>query len=126
MIGERSGGSYVLTVDAAFARRRRFLSGRGVDTRAEGREAKHAFDFGRNCPSPITFRKRELFHGGAAQAAPGGEEGDSLDQIRFARTVRAGENDRAGTFELNLRSVVAAKIREQQALDKGGGHSSSS
>jgi len=56
--------------------------------------------------------KRHHLQQRRVQAAAGGEEGDRLDQIRFARTVRAGKNDRAGTIELNLRSVVAAKIRE--------------
>jgi hypothetical protein len=55
----------------------------------------------------------------AAQPAAGGEQGDRLQQIGFARPVRAGENIEAG-FRLEPEGAVGAKIREGQAGDNGG------
>ena len=77
---------------------------------------------GGDLPAEVLGGAGHLLGGGAAQAAPGGEERDGLDEVGLAGAVRAEDRDRAGV-EREAGAAVGAEVREAEAGDgEGAGH----
>ena len=120
MIGESRDRRDRLPVDPAEPLRRQLLHRRG-DAGAKRGETESAFDFRRNGPGAVALAESHLLQRRAAQAAPGRQEGNRLDQIGLARAVGAYQHDRFGA-EFNRQRAIAAEVAEREAQNAGGIH----
>ena len=120
VVGERGGRRHRLAIDAALARRLDDIAGRGLDPGAERREAERTIDIRRHRPGTVAFREGDIVERGAPQSPSRRQERDRLDEVGLAGAVRPDQHRRRRA-NLDLRGVVAAKIRQRQAADAGGG-----
>ena len=116
VLGEHAGTAGGCAVDAHDAgaalalRRGRGQPGADVDG-ARGR--MHVRGDG---PSPVPGGARQLRVGGAAQAVPGRQQRDGLEQVGLARTVGADQHLRLRPG-LEHEMGVVAEVRKRQPLD---------
>ena len=122
--GRRSDG---LAVDAAAPRCRAVLAGRCLDAGPEGDETERALDLRRHRPGAaaaivvVAAAMGDVVQRRPAQAAPGPEKRDRLDEVGLAGAVGADQHDGV-TVERDTGGAIAAEVGQRQAADAGGGH----
>jgi hypothetical protein len=121
MVGKGGCGWRGLAVNAVLAGDPRVIACRRRDARPQCDQAQRALHVGGDRPRAVPFRKRGVFKGRAAQTTPRRKKRNRLDQIGLAGAIRSDQHDRPGA-NCKLRGAVAAKIRQAETPDTGGGH----
>ena len=104
MIGKRRGRTDRLTIDAAFALRRRTVFGRPLDTGAERGKPKRAFDFGGDRPGTVALAGTPLpraWRGAARGPAP------ETRSLRSNWSCRRRSGHKARSMRASASSVAA-------------------